>query len=68
MGVAKIIELVGGSKKGFEEAVEAALNEAAKSIRNIHGIHVDGFNVKVENNKIVEYRAAVKVAFGIERA
>ena len=50
------------------EATEDALNEAAKTVKNIKSIHVKRCTAKVENNKIVEYRAVVKVAFVVKRA
>ena len=62
----KIVELIGSSPKGWQEATEAALEEAAKTIKNIKGIDVKRCTAKVENNKIVEYKAVVKVAFAIE--
>ena len=67
MGVVKIVELIGSSPKDWEDATKNALAEAAKTIRNIKGIYVKRCNAKVENNKIVEYRAVVKIAFLVER-
>jgi flavin-binding protein dodecin len=67
MAVVKIIELVGNSPKDWEEATKNALAEAAKTVKNIKSIEVKRYNAKVENNKIVEYRAVVKIAFLVER-
>ena len=67
MTVVKIVELVGSSSDGWKEAAENALNEAGKTIRNIKSIHVKRCTAKVENNKIVEYRAVVKIAFMVEK-
>ncbi|MCK4424371.1 dodecin domain-containing protein [Candidatus Bathyarchaeota archaeon] len=67
MTVAKVIELVGSSTEGWKEAAENALKEAAKTVRNIVGIDVVGCTAKVEKNKIVSYRANVKIAFIPER-
>ena len=67
MAVVKIIELIGSSPKGWEEAAKNALAEAAKTIQNIKSIYVKRCNAKVENNKIVEYRAVVKIAFVVQR-
>ena len=63
MAVVKIIELIGSSPKDWEEAAKNALAEAAKTVKNIKSIYVKRCNAKVENNKIVEYRAVVKIAF-----
>lgn len=67
MAVVKIIELVGSSPKDWEQATKNALAEAAKTIKNIKSIYVKRCNAKVENNKIVEYRAVVKIAFVVQR-
>ena len=67
MTVVKVIELIGSSPKSWEEATKNALAEAALTIKNIKSIHVKRCNAKVENNKIVEYRAVVKIAFVVQR-
>ena len=66
MAVVKIIELVGSSMKDWEDATKNALAEAAKTVKNITGIYVKRCNAKVEGNRIVEYRAVVKIAFVVE--
>ena len=66
MTVVKVIELVGSSEKGWQEAVESAIKRAAKTIRNIRGVDVVGWTGKIEGDKIVEYRANVKISFIVE--
>ena len=68
MTVVKIIELVGSSTKGWKDAAENALIEASKTVRNIVGMDVIGYTAKVEKNKIVSYRANVKIAFTVEES
>ena len=65
--VVKIIELIGSSPQGWKEATQNAVDEVAKTVRNIKSVHVKRCTAKVEKNKIVEYRAVVKVAFIVER-
>jgi len=67
MPVAKIIELIGSSPDSWKSAVENAVKEAAKTVKNIKGVHVKRFTAKVRDNTIVEYRADVKIAFIVER-
>jgi len=67
VSVVKIIELVGSSPVGWREATDNALKEAAKTIENIKSVHVKKCTAKVENNKIVEYRAVVKLAFVVKK-
>ncbi len=67
MSVVKIVELIGSSPVGWEEATKNALAEAVKTIKNIKSVYVKRCNAKVENNEIVQYRAVVKIAFVVER-
>jgi hypothetical protein len=66
MTVVKVIELIGESEKSWEDACKNALDVASKTLRGIAGIDVDHFTCKVKDNKIVAYRANVKVAFEYE--
>ena len=69
MSVAKIVEIVGSSDKSWEDAVQAAVNEAVKTLRGLKGIEVTDMTAKVDPNtgKITEYRACIKLSFGVER-
>lgn len=67
MTVVKIIELIGSSPNGWNEAAQNAVTEAAKTVKNIKGVHVKRCTAKVKNNKIVEYNTDVKIAFIVER-
>lgn len=66
MSVVKIIELVGSSDKSWQDAVDNAVKRAAKTVRNIRGVDVLGWTGKVNGDKIVEYRADVKISFMVE--
>jgi dodecin len=46
--VAKIIELVGSSEKGWTEAAQEALNEAKKTIKGITGLEVKDITAKID--------------------
>jgi hypothetical protein len=67
MGVVKLIELVGTSPNSWEEATSNAVKEAAKTVRGITRVLVNGLDAKVEDGKIVEYRADVRLSFRVER-
>ena len=66
--VAKIIEIIGSSQSGWEEAAQVAIDEAGKTIHGIHGVEITDMTAKVDPNtgKITEYRAAVKISFALE--
>jgi flavin-binding protein dodecin len=61
--VYKVIELIGSSPKGFEDAVQVAVTEASKSLRDLRIVEVEKFDCKIEEGKIVSYRAKVKLSF-----
>ena len=65
--VAKVVELIGSSPNSWEEAAANAVEAASRTIRNITGVDVKRCTAKVQDNRIVEYRADVKVAFIVER-
>jgi hypothetical protein len=65
--VAKVVELIGSSPDSWEAAVTNAVEAAAQTLRNIKGVDVQRWTAKVEKNRIVEYRAVVKIAFIVER-
>ena len=67
MTVYKIIDIVGISDKSFAEAAKNAVQEAAKTVKRIRRAEVEKFDIKVENDKPVLFRAEVKISFEIER-
>lgn len=67
MTVIKVIELIGSSTNSWEDAVQNAITEAGKTIKGIKGVHVKRCTAKIENNKIIEYNADVKIAFTVKR-
>ncbi|MHA1475329.1 MAG: dodecin family protein [Promethearchaeota archaeon] len=64
--VYKIIELVGTSEKGWEDAVNNIVVKAAENLRDIRIVEVITLDVKIDNNKIALYRAKVKLSFKFE--
>jgi dodecin len=66
MPVVKVIELLSESPQSWEAAAQMALEEAAKSVRNIKSIYIKDFQAIVENDKIVAYRVNAKVSFVVQ--
>ncbi len=67
MGIYKIIDIVGTSEKSFSDAAKNAVNESAKTVRDIRRAEVTKFDVKVVNDKVTLYRAELKISFEIAR-
>ena len=65
MAVTKIIEVVGSSPDSSDAAVQAALNEAKQSLRNIKAVDVVSTGLRGED--LSEWRALVRISFLIER-
>ena len=65
--VAKVVTIIGSSPESFAKAAEAAVQEAAKTLRGITGAHVISMSAEVENDRITQYRTTVNIAFAIER-
>ena len=61
--VYKIIDLVGSSPNSWEEAAKNAVETASKSLRDLRVAEIAELDLKVENGKVVAYRARVKLSF-----
>lgn len=63
MSVYKIIDLVGSSPTSWEEAAKSAVEMASKSLRDLRVAEIEKLDMKVEEGKVTEYRARVKLSF-----
>jgi dodecin len=64
--VYKIIELVGTSATSWEEAARSAVETAAQSLRELRVAEISKLDMKVEDGRVVAYRARVTVSFKYE--
>jgi hypothetical protein len=65
--IAKVITIIGSSPESFAKAADAAVQEAAKTVRGITGVDVISMSALVDNERISEYRTTVNIAFRVER-
>jgi flavin-binding protein dodecin len=61
--VYKIIELVGTSETSWEEAAKNAVETAGKSLRELRVAEITKLDMKVEDSKVVAFRARVTLSF-----
>ena len=61
--VYKILELVGSSPEGWEEAVKNAVDTSSTALTNMRIAKVKRLDAKIENGKVVAYRARVTLSF-----
>jgi len=65
--VAKVVTVIGSSPESFAKAADAAVQEAAKTLRGISGADVMSMSATVEDGKITMYKTTVNIAFALER-
>ncbi|MFX4260938.1 dodecin family protein [Pelotomaculum propionicicum] len=58
----KVSELVGESGDSWKGAVQSAITEASRSMKNIVAVEIVNFTANVEDGRLVEYKANVKIA------
>ena len=66
MSVMKIIEIMGQSSKGWEDAAEEAVKEAARSVKNIRSVWIQDQSATVDGGKINQFRVTCKITFEVE--
>jgi dodecin len=66
MPVTKVIEVIGTSEGGSDDAVREAVTSASRSIRGISAVDVVSVTCDVEDGVVVRWNALVKIAFPVE--
>jgi dodecin len=64
--VQKVTEVVGTSTEGFARAAENAVNTAAKTVRNLRWFRVTELEGRIQDQKVSEYHATLKIYFDLE--
>ena len=64
----KVIEILAESDKSWEDAASRAVNQAARSVRNIKSIYIKNQEASVDNDKIVKYRINANISFELDWA
>lgn len=62
-GIYRVTEIVGTSETSWEEAARNAVETAAKSLRDLRIAEVTKLDCRVEDGKVVAYRARVSLSF-----
>jgi len=64
--VYKVIELVGTSSESWEKAAAAAVERAAKTLRDLRIAEVVEMDMQIQDGKVMTYRTKMKVSFKYE--
>jgi len=64
--VYKVITLVGTSPESWEKAAASAVEMASKTLRDLRIAEIEELDLQIENGKVTNYRARVRVSFKYE--
>ncbi|KIC91884.1 MULTISPECIES: dodecin family protein [unclassified Flavihumibacter] len=66
MPIVKVIEVIASSEKSIDDAIQNAVAEASKTIRNIDSVYVKDIKVHVKDGKVSSYGLICKISFRLE--
>ena len=66
MAIVKVIEVIASSEKSIDDALQNAVKEAAKTIRNIDSVFVKDIKAHVKDDKIISYGVICKISFRLD--
>jgi dodecin len=64
----RVIELVGSSTQGIEDAINVALGRAHRTLRNLRWFEIVRTSGHIEHGKVQHYQVTLKVGFTMEDA
>jgi len=66
MPIVKVIEVIATSEKSIDDAIQNAVTEVSKTIRNIDSVYVKDIKAHVKDNKLTTYGVVCNVSFRID--
>jgi flavin-binding protein dodecin len=66
MSIVKVIEVISSSEKGIEDAINNAVAEAGKTVRNMDSVYVKDIKAHVKDGKVSSFGVICKIAFRLE--
>jgi len=64
--VYRVTEVIGTSTKSWEDAAKNAVETACGTLRDLRIAEVVKMDVKIENDKVIEYRTRLQLSFKYE--
>jgi len=64
--VYRVTEIIGTSTVSWEDAAKNAVETAASSLRDLRVAEIEKLDMKIEDGKVVAYRARVSLSFKYE--
>ncbi|MEJ8819046.1 dodecin family protein [Lacibacter sp. H407] len=66
MPIVKVIEVIASSEKGIDDAIQQAVAEASKTVRNIDSVYVQDIKAHVKDGKVTTFGCVCKISFRLE--
>lgn len=66
MPIVKVIEVISSSEKGIDDAIQQAVTEASKTVRNIDSVYVQDIKAHVKDGKVTTFGCVCKISFRLE--
>ncbi|MHA4847367.1 dodecin family protein [Flavitalea antarctica] len=66
MPIVKVIEVIASSEKGIDDAIQQAVAEASKTVRNIDSVYVQDIKAHVKDGKVTTYGCNCKISFRLD--
>ena len=63
--VAKVIEVIGTSESGIDDAIRGAISRASKTIDNLQWFHVTEIRGALDGEKVERFQVMLKIGFGL---
>ena len=64
--VYRVTEIIGTSTTSWEDAAKSAVEIAAKTLRDLRIAEIEKLDMRIEDGKVVAYRARVALSFKYE--
>jgi flavin-binding protein dodecin len=68
MSIARVTEISATSTKGFEDALQQGVARATRTLRNVKSAWVKEQEVRVDGDRIVDYKVNMLVTFLLEES
>ena len=66
MPIVKVIEVIASSSKGIDDAIQSAVTEASKTVRNIDSVFVKDIKAHVKDGKVTTYGVVCRISFRLD--
>ena len=66
MSIVKVVEVISSSSKGVDDAIQIAVKEASKTIRNIDSVYVKDIKAHVKDGKVTTFGVVCKISFRVD--